>query len=246
MPAAPPAPARARAVDWQSVADRLFPQGHAIAEEGDLLDGSGRCGDVLFAVTGTTRHVDVGVEIALAMAQSVLRTVREHPGRPILFLMDTEGQRLRRRDEMLGLNRYMAHIGKCVEVARRHGHRIVGLVYGEALSGGFIASAMNADVCGALPDAQIYVMGLPAMARVTRIAEERLRELSRTSPVFAPGAINYVAMGGVDALWEGDLAACLMDALARADSVDRRAEVGAARGGRPFAASVARRVATDA
>lgn len=241
-----PAAHRADAVDWQSVAARLFPQGHDIVQQGDLLHGSGRCGDVTFTVTGTTHHVEVGVEIALGMAEALLHTLHAHPGRPILFLMDTEGQRLRRRDEMLGLNRYMAHVGKCVAVARQRGHAIVGLVYDQALSGGFIASAMNADLCGALPGAEIRVMGLAAMARVTRIAEERLRELSRTSPVFAPGAINYVVMGAVDALWDGDLAACLMDALARADGVDHRAEAGAARGGRLLAASVACRVATDA
>jgi len=234
------------AVDWASVAARLFPQGHDIVRDGDLLHGSGRCGDVVFTVTGTTHHAEVGVEIALAMARSVLDTVRAHPGRPILFLMDTAGQRLRRRDEMLGLNRYMAHLGKCVAVARRRGHRILGLVYDQALSGGFIASAMNADLCGALADAEIRVMGLAAMARVTRIPEERLSALSRASPVFAPGAINYVAMGGVDALWEGDLAAQLTDALARADGLDHRAEAGEARGGRRLAAGVARRVAGDA
>ena len=60
---------------------------------------------------------------------------------------------------------------------------------------------MMADLCAALPDAEIRVMNLPAMARVTRIPEERLRALSVTSPVFAPGAINYVAMGAIDALW---------------------------------------------
>jgi malonate decarboxylase gamma subunit len=49
--------------------------------------------------------------------------VREHPGRPILMLVDTQGQRLRHRDEMLGINSYMAHLGKCVDLARRKATR---------------------------------------------------------------------------------------------------------------------------
>ena len=233
-------------MDWHTVAKRLFPEGHDIMAKGDFLSGTGRCGEHTFAVVGTTNHAEVGVEITLAMAQVVLATAREHPKRPILFLMDTQGQRLRHRDELLGINCYMAHLGKCVEIARQRGHRILGLVYDQALSGGFIASAMMADLCSALPQAEIRVMGLPAMARVTRLPEERLRELSKHSPVFAPGAINYVRMGAIDALWDGDLAQCLQIALANADARDHRSRVGQERGGRELARPIAQRAATDA
>src|SRR5690606_28095277 len=151
-----------------------------------------------------TEHTPIGVEIALAQAQAVLRTVRDHPGRPIVILVDTQGQRLRRRDEMLGINSYMAHLGKCIDLARRAGHKIIGLVYDQALSGGFITSGLMADACYALPDATIRVMGLPAMARITKVPEEKLVELAKSNPVFAPGAENYLRMGGVEALWEGE------------------------------------------
>jgi malonate decarboxylase gamma subunit len=175
----------------------------------------------------------------------VLDTVRRYPERPLLFLIDTGGQRLRHRDELLGINSYMAHLGKCVEIARQQGHRVLGLIYDQALSGGFIPNAMMADLCAALPEAEIRVMGLPAMARITRIQEERLRELSESSPVFAPGAINYVRMGAIDALWDGDLAQCLLDTLRRADAIDHRAARGLERGGRMLAQPVAQQVAHD-
>jgi malonate decarboxylase gamma subunit len=232
-------------VNWQRVAEGLFPQGHDIAQQGDLLAGSGRCGEQTFSVIGTTHHAEVGVELALAMARAVLQTVRRHPGRPILFLVDTQGQRLRHRDELLGINVYMAHLAKCVELARHKGHRIIGLVYDQALSGGFLPNAMMADLCAALPDAEIRVMGLPAMARVTRLPEERLQELARSSPVFAPGAINYVRMGAVDALWEGSLSQALLAAVDRAQARDVRGAVGRERGGRLLAGTVARRVSED-
>jgi malonate decarboxylase gamma subunit len=93
-----------------------------------------------------------------------------------------------------------------------------------------------------LPDAEIRVMGIPAMARVTKLSEALLTELSRANPVFAPGVENYVAMGGVRALWQGDLQACLRDALADRDTTDRRARDGAERGGRRLAESVAQQV----
>jgi len=232
-------------MDWRDVTARLFPDGHHVVADGDLIAGTGRCGDTTVAVIGSTRHAEAGVEIALAMARLLLATMREHPGRPILFLVDTSGQRLRHRDELLGLNRYMAHLAKCVEVARARGHRIVALVYDQALSGGFLASGMMADLCAALPDAEIRVMGLPAMARVTRQPEERLRALAATSPVFAPGAINYVRMGAIDALWDGDLAPQLAAALQDAPARDTRRMLGEARGGRLLAAPVAARAAVE-
>ena len=233
-------------MDWKIVAEQLFPQGHTVNADGDFLSGAGRNEGQDFAVIGTTNHAEVGVELALAMARAVLEAVRQTPKRPILFLIDTRGQRLRHRDELLGINSYMAHLGKCVEIARMRGHRVLGLIYDQALSGGFIPNAMMADLCGALPGAEIRVMGLPAMARITRIPEERLNALSLASPVFAPGAINYVRMGAIDALWDSDLAVCLKDALQRADAVDRRSSRGLERGGRTLAHAVAQRVVNAA
>ena len=232
-------------MNWQEVASRLFPQGHDIVASGDFLVGSGRCSHVVFSVIGSTNHAEVGVELALAMARHVLRTVHDHAERPILFLVDTSGQRLRHRDELLGINRYMAHLAKCVEVARARGHRVLGLVYDQALSGGFLASGMMSDLCAALPEAEIRVMNLPAMARVTRLPEERLRALAKDSPVFAPGAVNYVRMGAVESLWEGDLARQLLDALSSAKTHDHRRARGHERGGRKLAAHISRRVAVE-
>lgn len=158
------------------------------------------------------------------------------------MLIDTQGQQLRRRDELLGINRAMAHLGMAIDLARRRRHRVLGLVYDQALSGGFITSGLIADACHALPEAEIRVMRIPAMARVTKLPEAMLAELSRSNPVFAPGVANYVAMGGVRSLWQGDLAAALRAALADTPTEDLRARDGAVRGGRRLAADVTLRV----
>ena len=220
----------------------LFPQGHEITVAGDLFSGVGTAASGPVTVIGTADATPIGVELALAMAGIVLETVRSAPGRPILLLVDTTGQRLSRRDEMLGVNAYMAHLAKSLDLARSRGHRIIGLVHGEAVSGGFLASSLLADACYALGEARIRVMNLPAMARITKIPLERLEALSRTSPVFAPGAANYHAMGAIRAFWSGDLAGHLDAALAETDADDRRATDGAARGGRTLAQAVAERV----
>ncbi len=229
-------------MDWNTLATRLFGEQHGIAADGDFLHGSVRFDGAPLTVVGTTNHAPIGVRVALAQARVVLDTVAKHPGRPILMLIDTQGQQLRRRDELLGINRAMAHLGLCVDLARRRGHRVIGLVYDQALSGGFITSGLIADACYALPEAEIRVMRIPAMARVTKLAPELLEALSLSNPVFAPGVQNYVAMGGVRALWRGDLAACLREALAHTPTEDTRAVDGAERGGRRLAAAVAQRV----
>jgi malonate decarboxylase gamma subunit len=229
-------------MDWQAVATRLFGSAHSIVAEGDLLSGTADFDGAALAVVGTTNHAAVGVELALRQARAVLATIAEHPGRPLLLLVDTQGQALRRRDELLGIHRAMAHLGCCIDLARRRGHPVVGLVYDQALSGGFITSGLMADACHALPEAEIRVMRVPAMARVTKLPEEMLESLSRTNPVFAPGVKNYLAMGGVRSLWGDDLAAGLRAALADRDIADRRAEEGVQRGGRRAAADVIRRV----
>ena len=229
-------------MDWPTLVTRLFGDAHDIAADGHFLHGTATFDGQAITVIGTTGHAPIGVELALAQARAVLDTMRDHPGRPILLLVDTQGQQLRRRDELLGIPRAMAHLGACLDLARRRGHRVLGLVYDQALSGGFLTSGLIADACDALPEAEIRVMRLPAMARVTKIDEARLAELSRDTPVFAPGVANYVAMGGVRALWEGDLAASLRAALREAPVDDRRALEGARRGGRRLAADVAARV----
>jgi malonate decarboxylase gamma subunit len=229
-------------MDWTTLATRLFGAEHGIRAEGDFLVGSVSFDGAPIEVIGTTNHAPIGVRLALAQAQVVLDTMRRHPGRPILMLIDTQGQQLRRRDELLGINRAMAHLGMCIDLARRRGHRVLGLVYDQALSGGFITSGLIADACDALPEAEIRVMRLPAMARITKLAPELLEQMSRSNPVFAPGVANYVAMGGVRSLWQGDLAAALREALAEAPTSEQRAQDGAQRGGRRLAASVVQRV----
>ncbi len=107
-----------------------------------------------------------------------------------------------------------------------------------------------ADACFALASAEISVMNLPAMARVTKIPQARLEELAETSPVFGPGALNYVKMGGLEGVWSDDpgaaLDAALQESTIEVDGrTDRRRDVGQARGGRTMALSVSDRVRRD-
>jgi len=140
-------------------------------------------------------------------------------------------------------------VARCVDLARRAGHATLTLIHGEAVSGGFLAFGMLADRVVALPESQVRVMDLRAMARVTKIELERLQTLAQASPVFAPGADNYWRMGAVSTLWDNtrsEWPARLTAELAEARNVagrDVRARTGAERGGRGLAKPVADEVA---
>lgn len=219
----------------------LFPRGADVAHDGHFLCGTAETSLGTVAVFGTTGHAAIGAELALALADAVLKVVEQAPGRPLLFLVDTSGQALSRHEELLGINGYLAHLAACVDLARRQGHPTVSLVYGEAVSGGFLSFGLMTDRAYALADAQIRVMDLKAMSRVTKIAHERLVELADESPIFAPGAENYLRMGTIEAIWPEPSAALLEQAIAElqrdpaAAARDARSAIGYERGGRRLA-----------
>lgn len=229
-------------LEWKELCDQLFPQGHTVKASGQVLTGQGRVGDETVAVVGTLDHAAIGVDIALQLSEAVIAIMNDQPRMPILMLVDTQGQQLSRRDELLGNSPFLAHLAKCFAVARTRGHQLLSVVYSEAVSGGFLSLGMIADETYAVPGAQIRVMALPAMSRITKLPLEELEALCRTSPILGPGAHNFVALGAVEEIWEGSLDACLLTALAKKNNLDKRRELGASRGGRTGAARVAQLV----
>ena len=106
-------------MDWKTLTATLFGGDVALTLHGDFLHGTVELDGEPLTVIGTTNQAPIGVTLALAQARVVLDTLARHPGRPILLLIDTQGQQLRRRDELLGINRAMAHLGMTIDLARR-------------------------------------------------------------------------------------------------------------------------------
>ncbi|MCP1673417.1 malonate decarboxylase gamma subunit [Natronocella acetinitrilica] len=220
--------------------DELFGSGHGVVVDAPLVSGHAKLDGRDVAVIGTTGQVHIGARIALALAGHVLDVVRDTPGRPIVLIVDNSGQRLSLWDELMGNNGCIAHLTKCLDLARRRQHRVVGLVHELAVSGGFMATGMATEACYALPGAEVRVMATSAMSRVTGIPEEQLQELFRTSATLGPGVDNFVRIGGLHGVLDGDLRASIVEALQQTDpDPDPRRRLGAERGGRTHAAEVA-------
>jgi hypothetical protein len=90
-------PEPAMSMPLQTLLDALFPHGHAIAVNDSVLTGSATTEDGEVTVIGTTDRIEVGVDHALALAETVLASTAAHPQRPIVMLVDTAGQRLAAR-----------------------------------------------------------------------------------------------------------------------------------------------------
>jgi malonate decarboxylase gamma subunit len=195
-------------------------------------------------VIGVAGRTPLGVDEAIRLSRHVLDAIQQCEG-PIVVLVDSDSQRMSKRDELLGLNEYLAHLAKCLIYADMQGRPTVGLLYGHSAAGAFLATALATRVLVALPGAEPAVMDLPSMSRVTKLSIDVLKEKAKSTPVFAPGLDNLAQTGAVLAVWDEkislaeQLEALLKDARQSGDQRDR---LGKSRNGRPKAADIAERV----
>ena len=224
----------------------LFPNGHDVQNSGGVLLGSGSLKDGSpVDVIGVADRTPIGVDEAIVLARRVRDAVQRGGDGPILVLVDSDSQRMSKRDELLGLSEFLAHLAKNLIFADLQGRHTVGLLYGHSAAGAFIATALSTRTLVALPGADPAVMDLPSMSKVTKLSLDVLQEKAKSTPVFAPGAENVGRMGAVLAVWDehASLADQLQALLVVSEDIgDRRDHLGKARKGRPKAADIAERV----
>ena len=233
------------------VVTSLFPSGHQV-ERGPsgTLHGTAKVeGHGKVTVVGIVGGTPLGIDAAILLAEHVLAAVEAGDRAPIVFLVDTSSQNMARRDELLGLNEYLAHLAKSLALAAAHGHRSVSLLFGQAAAGAFIGAALSSQSLVALPGAAPSVMDLPSISRVTKLPLEQLERLARSTPIFAPGVRPLFAVGAVTETWAADqpFAPRLADLLRQPVATsDLRDQIGLERKGRRLAQTIAARVAAEA
>jgi malonate decarboxylase gamma subunit len=229
----------------------LFPAGHRV-ERGPsgTLHGTAKVdgqGDV--TIVGIAGGTPLSIDGAILLAGHVLAAVEAGGRAPIVVLVDTASQNMARRDELLGLNEYLAHLVKCLALAAAHGHPTVSVLFGGAAAGAFIGAALSSQSLVALPGAEPSVMDLPSISRVTKLPLKQLQQLAKTTPIFAPGVEPLFAIGAVKQIWAADqpfaprLADLLREPIAASDL---RGQIGLERKGRLLAQEIASRVAAEA
>lgn len=223
----------------------IFPDGHEVTNDHGVLCGSGplRSGGRALVI-GIADRTAVGVDEAIRLSRHVLSSIASGSG-PILVIVDSGSQRMSRRDELLGLNEFLAHLAKALIYADLHGRPTIGLLYGHSAAGAFLATALATRVLVGLPGAEPAVMDLRSMAKVTKLPIEVLQEKAKSTPVFAPGLENLAQTGAVHFTWDDSVP--LVDRLETLlrqmpDPRDTRDAIGKERGGRMKAADIAERV----
>jgi malonate decarboxylase gamma subunit len=228
----------------------LFPSGHQVepGPSGTLhgpatVEGYGKV-----TVVGIVGGTPLGVDAAIVLAGHVLAAVERGDRAPIIFLADTSSQNMARRDELLGLNEYLAHLVKSLALAAALGHRTVSLLFGQAAAGAFIAAALSSQSLVALPGAEPSVMDLPSISWVTKLPLEQLERLAKSTPIFSPGVTPLFAIGAVTQVWAADqpFAPRLADLLQPVATSDLRDQIGLERKGRLLAQKITERVAAEA
>lgn len=225
----------------------LFPAGHQVSAGADgLISGDGPLpGGGKALVIGVCNGTPLGVEGAAKLAGAALEAIASDHKGPLIVLVDSDSQRMSRRDELLGLSEYLAHLAKSLILADMSGIHTIGLLYGHTAAGAFIATALATRTLIALPGAHPEVMDLPSMSRVTKLSIEMLREKAKSTPVFAPGLDNLAKTGAVLETFDPaqPLAAQLSELLQRKSAAgDDRDLIGKERGGRPKAYDIAREI----
>jgi len=223
----------------------LFPDGHAVKNDDGIVFGSATLRSGCQAlVVGVANRTALGVDEAVRLSGYVLDSLATDAG-PILVLVDSDSQRMSKRDELLGLNEFLAHLAKTLIYADMNRRPTIGILYGHSAAGALLATGLATRVLVGVPGATPAVMDLPSMAKVTKLSMEALQEKAKSTPVFAPGLSNLAEMGAVHVTWNA--AVSLADQLDRLllnmpDAHDRRDVLGKERGGRLKAADIAERV----
>lgn len=224
----------------------LFPDGHDVSNDNGVVLGSAplRSGAEALVI-GVADRLPLGIDEALRLSGRVLDAVAEGEGGPILVLVDSDSQRMSKRDELLGLNEFVAHLAKSLIYADMHERPTIGILYGHSAAGALLATGLATRVLVGIPGATPAVMDLPSMAKVTKLSIETLEQKAKSTPVFAPGLSNLARMGAIHFTWNDDASlADQLDALLAAlpDAHDRRDVLGKERGGRLKANEIAERV----
>lgn len=225
---------------YQDLLQQLFGNEINYSVDNNVLLGDAAFDNQQFSICGIVDAAQLDNVMSLKLAKFILDKVNLDPKFNLLIFIDTSGQKTSRQAELLGLNRYFAHLIKVIHYARAKGARVFSLVYGSALGGAFIAAGLNAEKVYALAEAQIAVMWLEAMSRVTKIPLARLEELSKSSAIFAPGAENFVKLGVLDKIIDpaAFLPQVINDIKDTTPSINHWRELADVRGGRTLANNI--------
>ena len=146
------------------------------------------------------RTGETGLIEGWALAQAVHEAIAADSAgakRAIVAVIDVSSQAYGRREEAFGIHQALAGAAGAYAQARQHGHPVIGLIVGKAMSGAFLAHGYQASRLIALNDdgVMVHAMGKAAAARVTLRSVEDLERLAADVPPMAYDIASYATLG---------------------------------------------------
>jgi hypothetical protein len=120
----------------------------------------------------------------------------EHPGSPIVLVLDAQAHAATVADESVLLSEYLVHVSMVIAQLARSGHRTTLWLPGAASGAAYVAFASPADRVSVLPSARVSI--LPALAQ-QRIIGQALGPAMGVQSVLAAGVADAVLDNRLDA-----------------------------------------------
>lgn len=155
------------------------------------------------------RNGELGLEQAWALAEYlrgfVLRQQHTQTKRPILVIVDSPGQAFGRAEEENCISVAAAAVVDAYAAARRHGHIVLTLIVGKAMSGSFLAHGLQADhVCALEGEGVVmHAMSLQSIARITGRTFAEVEENSASILPMSYAIEDAHRLGLIDTLIPG-------------------------------------------
>jgi len=152
---------------------------------------------------------EVGLQEGWVLAKYIREAIAEDANKPVkrnlVALIDVPSQAYGYNEELLGLHYSCAASADAYATARLAGHKVTGIIVGNAISGAFLTHGLQSSRLIALNDKEINVqaMSKQSAARITKRTIEELEEATKKVPAMAYDINNYYTLGALEELIEG-------------------------------------------
>ncbi|MCM3698715.1 biotin-independent malonate decarboxylase subunit beta [Paenibacillus macerans] len=146
-----------------------------------------------------------GWTVAQIVRDAILQDEHSEVKRPIIAVIDVPSQAYGYKEEMVGISLALAASADAYATARLQGHPVIGVIVGNAISGGFLAHGLQSNRLIALDDDKINIqaMSKASAARITKRTIAELDEATKKVPAMAYDVRSYSTLGPLYRLLSG-------------------------------------------
>jgi hypothetical protein len=167
----------------------LLPSGYAPALEGAVFSAAPAPGRGKAVFAGCISGRTVTARDCWRLSDRLIALGAEHPGSPVVLVLDAEAHAATVADESVLLSEYLVHLSMVIANVARTGHRTALWLPGAAAGAAYVAFASPADRVSVLPAARVSI--LPAMAQ-QRIIGQVVQPAMEVQSVLGAGVADRV------------------------------------------------------